>query len=138
MRKGIIVFIICLLLLLVAIKILTSQYEKVIPNCYNDYNWASQTAEVNLINRGFIEKEEPTTITPRLLLSEKIDTMEGMNSNIIDIHRQIQLINIKSDTGKVFELITINKASIEECSLSDPVIILISPEIKVLDFGKYN
>lgn len=113
--------------------------EKV-PKCYGVNNWATQTSTTLMVNEGLLKDSgdiysNGKSIKTSLLESKKIGIDKDPEANHANLYRQIQKIELKNQTGKNFELITISEASDLECSMSTPTVILISPELKILSEG---
>jgi hypothetical protein len=93
-----------------------------IPDCSGVNNWAASMAFVDLKDNGLTtnDKLDFNKTTSVRIASEKIAK---------DIYRQVHLITYVEKKGKVFQLITINNASLEECSMSDVEVYLIKSKI---------
>lgn len=92
------------------------------PNCDGINNWATSMAFTHLKNSGLISNE--TTVFSKTktvrLASEKI----GKN-----LYRQVHQVSFTEKSGNVIEVITVNDASREECSMSDVDVFIISKHL---------
>jgi len=92
------------------------------PDCTGVERWPTSMAFVHLKNAGLTDSNRmdfTKTITIRLA-SEKI----GKN-----LYRQIHHIMFSEKSGRTIEVITSNKASSEECSMSDVDVFVISQHL---------
>lgn len=92
------------------------------PDCSRIDSWATKMAFVHLKNSGITNNESldfsKTKIS--LVASEKIDR---------DLYRQVHLIIFTEKTGNTIEVITVNNASNEECSMSGVQVLLIKKQL---------
>ena len=92
------------------------------PDCSGVDNWAASMAFVDLKNDGLTtnDKLDFNKTSSIRIASEKIAK---------DLYRQVHLVTYVEKKGKVFQLITINNASHEECSMSNVEVYLIKSKI---------
>jgi len=115
-----------------------------VPPCYGNENYATQTTLTGMVNAGLIPNSESIyrdekhaySLKTTLLDSEKVGKYSGPGFPVSDVYRLTQKISVRTKEGKTFDVITISEASFAECSLSDPVIIVIYPELQTLSAGK--
>jgi hypothetical protein len=93
-----------------------------VPNCSGTDNWATNMAFTHLKNAGLINNEtlDFSKTKTSLLASERIGE---------DLYRQIHLIKFIEKTGREIDVITVNNASSEECSMSGVVVYLLDRKL---------
>lgn len=94
------------------------------PDCTGVNNWATNMAFTHLKNAGLISNEMTDfskTKTVRLA-SEKIGKGK-------DIYRQVHQVLFTEKSGNIIEVITVNDASHEECSMSGVDVYVISKHL---------
>ncbi|MGA9111856.1 MAG: hypothetical protein ACLPSL_13050 [Smithella sp.] len=93
------------------------------PDCAGIDRWPTKMAFVQLKNAGITDnnKVDFTKTKTIRLASEKI----GDN-----LYHQIHLIKFTEKSGKIIEMITINDASNEECSMGKVEVLLISKRLE--------
>jgi hypothetical protein len=92
------------------------------PNCAGVNRWATSMAFVHLKNAGLTDNEKldfTKTETVRLA-SEKVGT---------DLYRQLHYIVFTEKAGATIEVITMNDASNEECSMSGVEVFVVSKRL---------
>ena len=92
------------------------------PDCDGVNNWATSMAFTHLKNAGLISNDRTVfskTKTVRLA-SEKI----GKN-----LYRQVHQISFTEKSGNKIEVITVNDASHEECSMGDVEVFVVSKHL---------
>jgi hypothetical protein len=92
------------------------------PDCSGVDRYATSMAFVHLKNSGITNNDNldfAKTETVRIA-SEQIDE---------NLHRQVHLVKFTEKTGNVIEVITVNDASYEECSMSDVEVFVISKRL---------
>ncbi len=89
------------------------------PDCAGVNNWATSMAFAHLKNAGLISNEVTVFSKTRTirLASEKIGK---------DLYKQVHLVSFTEKSGNTIEVITVNDASHEECSMSDVDVFVIS------------
>jgi hypothetical protein len=115
------------------------------PPCYGNENNATQTALTAMVNAKMIpgfesiyrDDKKPYFLKTTLLDSEKVGKYSGRDYPATDIYRQVQKMNVRTKENKEFEVMTISETSFVECSMSEPVVIVVSPEFQVLSKGKF-
>jgi hypothetical protein len=100
--------------------------------CYEKDAWATQMTLTTIKNEKLFDVENIADIKTNLLHSKKVGIVPNTKEVI---YRQIQSIDIKTSDNKSFSLLTISDYSDEECSMNTPTIILIYPELRVINFG---
>lgn len=128
----------CSLFLLAGIAHSKEQY---IPPCYGPERWSATLAVSHMVNSGILNKEDAVTQNSKemktsLLEGRKIGIVSDPEFKNAGLYRQIQKIELKNNKGVKFETITISETSDLECSMTSPTIILISPEVKILNKGE--
>jgi len=78
------------------------------PDCSGKERWPTRSAAVLLKNAGILGVAPESAKTVRLA-SEKVGK---------DLYRQVHLITFTDDTGNAVEVVTVNDASSQECSMS--------------------
>lgn len=108
-------------LLVATLLTMTSLQSFADPKCDGIENWAASVAYSSLKNEGLL--------TPETTLYEQTK-VERLASEEIgdDLFRQVHHITFLLKTGTV-EVITVNDASSEECSMSDVQLFLIDKEL---------
>lgn len=94
------------------------------PDCSGVNRYATNMAFVHLKNAGITDNETldfAKTKTVRIA-SEQISE---------DLHRQVHLVRFIERTGNVIEVITVNDASHEECSMSGVEVFVISKRLGI-------
>ena len=107
---------------LIATAVATPVFSARNPNCAGVERWPTQSALVNLKNAGITDNEKldfTKTKTMRLA-SEQI----GKN-----LYRQVHRVIFTEKSGKTIEIITVNNASSEECSMSDVDVFVVSQHL---------
>jgi hypothetical protein len=107
-------------LLIFALTPLTSLAED--PDCSGTERWPTKMAFVHLKNAGITDNEKldfTKTKTVRLA-SERIGN---------DLFRQIHHVTFTEKTGNTIEVIAVNNASSEECSMSGVDVFVISKHV---------
>ena len=92
------------------------------PQCNGTDNWATSMAFVHLKNAGLISNDATDfskTKTVRIA-SEKIGK---------DLYRQVHDVTFTERSGNVIEVITVNNASHQECSMSGVEVYVVSKEL---------
>jgi hypothetical protein len=92
------------------------------PDCSGTERWPTKMAFVHLKNAGITDNEKldfTKTKTVRLA-SERIGK---------DLFRQIHHVTFSEKTGNTIEVITVNNASSEECSMSGVDVFVISKHL---------
>lgn len=115
-----------------------------VPPCYGNENYATQSALTEMVNAGLIpssasiyrDEKHAYSLKTALLDSEKIGKYSGPGFPTTDVYRLTQKISVRTKENKAFDVITISEASFAECSLSEPVIIVIYPDLQTLSAGK--
>ena len=92
------------------------------PACSGVNSWASNMAFVHLKNAGLLSNETTVFSKTKIvrLASEKIGK---------DIFRQVHQVFFTEKSGNIIEVITVNDASHEECSLSGVDVFVVSKHI---------
>jgi len=90
------------------------------PDCTCTDGWASNMAFSTLKNAGIVKYIDRGKTKITRLASEKIGE---------DLYRQVHDIFFTKDTGEIIEVITINDASHEECSMSDVDVFVVSKHL---------
>jgi hypothetical protein len=89
-----------------------------VPKCDGPNNWAASMAFSQLKNAGITTNADldfsKTNVTR--IASEQIDK---------DLHRQVHRVVFITKKGEAIEVITVNDASSEECSMSDVKIFVV-------------
>jgi len=93
-----------------------------VPDCSGVNHWAPSMAFVELKNNGF-------TTNDKLDFNKTISIRISSEKIAEDLYKQVHLVTYVEKKGKVFQLITINNASSEECSMSDVEVYLIKSKI---------
>jgi hypothetical protein len=115
------------------------------PPCYGNENNATQSALTAMVNAGLIlnfasiyrDEKKPYSLKTTLLDSEKIGKYSALDFPSSDVYKQVQKVTIRTKENKSFEVLTISETTFVECSLSEPAIIVVSPELQVLSKGKF-
>jgi len=92
------------------------------PDCSGVERWATSMAYATLKNGGAVTPETvdfSKTITKRLA-SEKIGE---------DLYKQVHHVTFTLKSGSAIQVITVNDASSEECSMSDVDVYIVSKQI---------
>jgi hypothetical protein len=92
------------------------------PNCLGIERWATSMAYATLKNDGAVSPETvdfSKTVTKRIA-SEKIGD---------DLYKQVHHITFTLKSGSTIQVITVNNASSEECSMSDVDVYIISKQL---------
>ena len=89
------------------------------PDCSGTNRWPTNMAFVHLKNAGITDnsKLDFTKTKTIRLASEKIGK---------DLYRQVHIVTFTEKSGKTIEVITVNNASEEECSMSDVEVFVVS------------
>jgi hypothetical protein len=92
------------------------------PDCTNPEAWPAGMAFTQLKNAGVVDNDilDFTKTKVIRLASEKVGK---------DIYRQVHLVRFFKKSGEQVEVITVNEASHQECSLSDVNAYLISRQL---------
>lgn len=93
------------------------------PDCAGVERWATKMAFVQLKNSGITDNSKldfTKTKTVRFA-SEKIGE---------DLYRQIHHVTFTEKSGKTIEVITVNDASNEECSMSDVDVFVVAKHLE--------
>jgi hypothetical protein len=92
------------------------------PNCSGTDNWATDMAFVHLKNAGLIHNEVTDFTKTRTvrIASEMIGK---------DLYRQVHDITFTEKSGNTIEVITVNDASHQECSMSGVQVYVISRKL---------
>lgn len=92
------------------------------PDCAGVERWATRMAFVHLKNAGLTDnaKMDFTKTKTIRLASEKIGK---------DLYRQIHHVIFTEKTGHTIEVVTVNNASNEECSMSGVTVFVVSQQI---------
>jgi hypothetical protein len=92
------------------------------PTCSGSNQWAASSAFVQLKNAGILSNDTTdfTKTNVIRLASEKIGT---------GLYRQIHKITFTEKSGHAVEVITINDASHEECSMSGVEVYVVSQRL---------
>lgn len=114
------------------------------PRCYGPENYATQSALVQLVNRGHVadmsavygDDQTPYGLKTRLLDSQPSGHFSGPGLAVADVYRQIQKIEVHTQAGAAFTLLTISEVSAAECALSAPTVVMIAPTYEVLYVGE--
>jgi hypothetical protein len=92
------------------------------PQCDGTGNWATSMAFVHLKNAGLISNDTTDfskTKTIRIA-SEKIGK---------DLYRQVHYVTFTEKSGNVIEVVTVNDASHQECSMSGVQVFVVSKKL---------
>jgi hypothetical protein len=93
-----------------------------VPDCTCIDCWPTSMAYAHLKNAGLAG--------PKTLDFEKTKTIRLASEKIgNDLFRQIHLVTFKEKNGGIIEVITVNDASIEECSMSGVEVYVISKRL---------
>lgn len=130
----------CYILLLSISGLVYGAKPEKIPACYGVDNWATQVTTSKMVNDGLLKESDDIfdngrAIETALLESRKVGMISTPPYPKEALYRQIQKISLKNKDGKLFEIITISNVSDAECSMNGPTMILITPELKILDAG---
>lgn len=92
------------------------------PDCAGVNNWATNMAFTYLKNASLISNETIDFSKTKTfhIASEKIAQ---------DLYRQVHLVIFSDNAGKIIEIITVNDASHEECSMSDVEVFIVSDRL---------
>lgn len=92
------------------------------PQCDGTGNWATSMAFVNLKNAGLISNDTTDFSKTRTvrIASERIGK---------DLYRQVHDVTFIEKSGKAVEVITVNDASHEECSMSGVKVYVVSQDL---------
>jgi hypothetical protein len=92
------------------------------PKCDGPNNWAASMAFTHLKNAGIATNADLDFSKTRVirLASEQIDK---------DLHRQVHRIVFTTRKGEVIEVITVNDASSEECSMGGVEVFLVKSRL---------
>jgi hypothetical protein len=95
------------------------------PECDDPNNWAPSMAFVHLKNAGLIYNDTTDFTKTKVvrLASEKIGK---------DLYRQVHLVIFTEKSGNKIEVITVNDASHEECSMSGVEVFVVSKQLGYL------
>jgi hypothetical protein len=117
------------------------------PPCYSNENYATQMALTAMVDAGLIKDPasiyhdkapyHPYFLKTVLLDSEKVGRYSAAGYPATDVYRQIQKMTVRTRENQAFEVMTISEASFAECSMSAPLVMVLSPEMQVLDKGKF-
>jgi hypothetical protein len=90
--------------------------------CAGPDHWAAESAYGALKNAGLVRNETTDYAKTKVILiaSEQVGK---------DIYRQVQHITFTETTGKVIDVITVNDASSDECSISSVQVFLVSTRL---------
>jgi len=93
------------------------------PDCARTTGWAANMAFGQLKNAGITNNEQVDFAKTRVvrMASERIGK---------DLYRQVHHITFIEKTGKTIDVITVNDASSEECSMSDVDVYVIGKHLK--------
>ncbi len=113
------------------------------PPCYGNENFATQSALTTMVNAGLIpnfasiyrDEKNPYFLKTTLLDSEKVGKYLAKDFPESDVYKQIQKVTVHTKEGKSFEVLTVSETSFVECSLSEPAVMVISPEFHILSSG---
>lgn len=99
------------------------------PDCTGTEQWPTSMAFVHLKNAGLTDnyKLDFTKTKTSRLASEKIDE---------NLYRQIHHIIFTEKSGNTIEVITVNDASHDECSMSGVDVYVISKQLNVKEKNK--
>jgi hypothetical protein len=99
------------------------------PDCTNPDSWPAAMAFTHLKNDGVVNNDELDFKKTRVtrLASEKIGR---------DLYRQIHLVQFIGKSGKPVDVITVNEASSQECSMSGVDVYLITKRLG--DYSKQH
>jgi hypothetical protein len=92
------------------------------PNCSGIQRWATSSAYIALKDKGLLTEEGndfSKTVT-KLIASEKIGK---------DLYTQVHQITFTNKNGSTVEVITVNNASSEECSMNEVKVYVVAREI---------
>ena len=92
------------------------------PKCDGPDNWAAMSAYAKLKNAGLVDNAliDFTKTKVKRLASEQIGK---------DLYRQVHRVTYTFFSGKTLEVITINDASHEECSMTGVEVFVVSGHI---------
>ena len=92
------------------------------PDCAGINRWATRMAFAELKNAGITENDKVDFAQTRTvrLASEKIGK---------DLYRQVHHITFTEKSGKIIEVITVNDASSQECSMSGVEVYVIAKHL---------
>lgn len=92
------------------------------PACSGVNGWAASMAYAHLKNEGLLHSETTdfTKTNVMRLASEKVGA---------DLYRQVHQITFTEKSGHTVEVITINDASHEECSMSGVQVFVVSQQL---------
>lgn len=118
--------------------------EPAVPACFGPDHFATQSALVVLVNRGFVADAAalyradgtPCDLRVTLLDSEPIGLVSVPGMPPAKVHRQVQKIHVSTCAGEAFELLTIAEVSDVECSLAPVTVLLRMPASAVLQAGQ--
>ncbi len=108
-------------LLVVGLALSTSAFGAS-PKCDGVDNWASNMAFVHLKNAGITTNDNVLWDHRKVerIASEKIGK---------DLYRQVHRVTLTENGGNVIEVITVNDASHEECSMSPVDVYVVSKHL---------
>ena len=92
------------------------------PNCSGVDNWAARMSFVHLKNAGFLNSQNIDLKKTKVELIVSKEVSKGL-------YRQIHLVTFEKKSGEVIKVITINDASIAECSMSAVNVYVISERL---------
>ena len=107
------------LVLLLAFPLVTHASS---PKCDGKNNWAANMAFGHLKNAGLVQSETTDFAKTKVvrISSKKIGK---------DLYRQVHDISFVSTTGNTVEVITVNNASHQECSMSGVDVFVVSEKL---------
>jgi hypothetical protein len=107
----------------IVVVMLNSAYAKN-PDCTGTERWPASMAFVHLKNAGMTDNYRIDFSKTRVvrLASEKIGK---------DLYRQVHRVTFTEKAGDVIEVITLNDASSEECSMSGVQVFVVSKRLGV-------
>jgi hypothetical protein len=92
------------------------------PDCSGVDRWATNMVFVHLRNAGIVDNE-------RVDFSKTVTTQLASERTGKDLWRQVHLVTITENSGKVIQAISINDASYEECSMSAVDVFVVSKHV---------
>jgi hypothetical protein len=106
----------------IGIGVLSSSAYGKVPNCSGPDRWPASMAFVHLKNAGITNNEKVDFSKTKAVRIASQKTGR-------DLYRQVHRITFVEITGKLIEVITVNDASNEECSMSAVDVYVVSQRL---------
>ena len=109
-------------LICVAVLAFSASASAASPNCDGVDNWASNMAFVHLKNAGLTDNDKVKWDERKVvrIASEKIGK---------DLYRQVHQVTFREKSGNTIQVITVNDASHDECSMSGVDVYVVSKHL---------